>query len=178
MYDFNDDSLLNDSIILIKAVEIPENNIPSIRIVIISLTLREINNNKNKTAKAPINEDIIIIESIIKGLKDNPKNPNPIIINAAPRQAPELTPSTYGPARGFLKIVCMCSPLIDRAVPTIIAVIALGIRSLSIMILEFSSGKTPLEIEFNKSLNEISKGPVRMSVKNNPKAMKLIIKNR
>ncbi len=47
---------------------------------------------------------------------------------ATPKLAPELIPNTNGPARGFLKSVCMSNPLIDNPEPTIIAVTAFGSR--------------------------------------------------
>jgi hypothetical protein len=51
---------------------------------------------------------------------------NPRITKATPRLAPELSPRTYGPAMGFLKSVCICNPLIDRAIPTKSEVMAFG----------------------------------------------------
>lgn len=55
-----------------------------------------------------------------------PKNEAPNINMATPKLAPELMPSTNGPANGFLNKVCINSPLIDNPDPTIIAVIAFG----------------------------------------------------
>ena len=54
-------------------------------------------------------------------------NEEPIINRAAPKLAPELIPSTNGPAKGFLNRVCINSPLNARAAPDKIAVMALGI---------------------------------------------------
>ncbi len=51
----------------------------------------------------------------------------PNITIATPKLAPELIPRIYGPASGFLKIVCICTPEIDKPAPTKIAVIAFGI---------------------------------------------------
>jgi hypothetical protein len=42
-----------------------------------------------------------------------------------PKLAPELSPKTYGPAKGFLNRVCINNPLIDSPIPTNIAM-ALG----------------------------------------------------
>lgn len=46
---------------------------------------------------------------------------------ATPKPAPELTPKIYGSAKGFRKLVCISKPLTDKAIPTKIAVKALGI---------------------------------------------------
>ena len=50
-----------------------------------------------------------------------------IINNATASPAPELIPSIWGPASGFLKRVCICRPLMERAAPAMSAVNALGI---------------------------------------------------
>ena len=60
---------------------------------------------------------------------ENPeKSEAPIIRRAAPKLAPELIPKTKGPANGFLKSVCIKSPLSANPPPTKIAVHAFGIR--------------------------------------------------
>ena len=48
------------------------------------------------------------------------------MVKATPKLAPEVMPSTYGPASGFLNKVCIISPDIPNPEPTIIAVKALG----------------------------------------------------
>lgn len=60
--------------------------------------------------------------------KKEGKSPAPKITNATPKLAPELNPSTYGPASGLRKSVCISKPLTDNPMPTSIAVIALGNR--------------------------------------------------
>ena len=54
--------------------------------------------------------------------------PAPKVSKATPSPAPELTPNTYGPAKGFLKKVCIIKPLTDKEIPAITAAIALGNR--------------------------------------------------
>ena len=55
-----------------------------------------------------------------------PNNPEPKITIATPKLAPELIPSTNGPANGFLNNVCISKPEIPSPEPTKTAVIALG----------------------------------------------------
>jgi len=103
--------------------------------VIISLTLDEMIIIKNITAPAPTHEAETRIQLpkplILNGVIFEEK---PKIIKATPRLAPELIPSTYGPAMGFLKTVCICRPLNDKAIPTVKAVIALGNLNFRIMV--------------------------------------------
>ena len=47
---------------------------------------------------------------------------------ATPREAPELTPKTNGPAKGFLKTLCITSPETARPAPPNVAAIANGKR--------------------------------------------------
>jgi hypothetical protein len=47
-------------------------------------------------------------------------------MTATPRLAPELTPKTDGPARGFLNNVCIINPPAPRAAPASRAVTACG----------------------------------------------------
>ena len=44
------------------------------------------------------------------------------------KEAPELIPNTYGPAKGFLKIICKISPAAERVLPAKIAVNVFGKR--------------------------------------------------
>ena len=63
---------------------------------------------------------------INKDAKTPPKTPEPKITKATPKLAPELIPKTKGPAKGFLKSVCMSKPEIPKPEPTKIAVMAFG----------------------------------------------------
>ena len=54
--------------------------------------------------------------------------------NATIRLAPELSPSTSGPAKGFLKSVCISKPAIDNAAPANTQVTALGTLSCQIIL--------------------------------------------
>ena len=62
------------------------------------------------------------VNVLIPPIKDDPN-----INKATPKLAPELIPSTNGPANGFLNNVCINNPLIDNPEPTKTAVIAFGI---------------------------------------------------
>ncbi len=74
--------------------------------------------------------------------KDAPITGAPSTNNATPRLAPELTPSTYGPANGLRKSVCICNPLTDNAPPARIATIAL-VRRMPNRICIVCSGQSP-----------------------------------
>ena len=121
---------------IITIAEIPlESIIPRMRTVITSFTLEEIIIISNITAPAPIHEAATRIQLpnalMLSGeiLAEKPK-----MTKATPRLAPELIPSTYGPAIGFLKTVCICNPLNDSATPTVRAVIAFGNLNFIIMV--------------------------------------------
>lgn len=60
--------------------------------------------------------------------KNGGNNPAPNITKATLKLAPELKPSTSGPANGFLNNVCISNPLTESPIPTKIAVMALGNR--------------------------------------------------
>ena len=101
--------------------------IPRIRIVIISRTFEETRRTSNNIAAAPIQAAIISAQLPSIPDKFSVKNDgNPITTKATPRLAPELIPRTSGPASGFRKIVCICSPLTLRAIPANIAANAFG----------------------------------------------------
>jgi hypothetical protein len=70
----------------------------------------------------------------------------PRMTNATPRLAPELMPSTSGPAIGFRKSVCICNPLNDKAMPTVKAVTAFGILKSKIIVFR------GLSVSWNKTL--------------------------
>lgn len=55
-----------------------------------------------------------------------PSKPDPKIIIATPKLAPEVMPSTNGPANGFLNKVCISKPEMPKPDPTNTAEIAFG----------------------------------------------------
>ncbi len=95
----------------------------------VSLTLEETNKTAKSTRKLPKLAAITILHlEISNEVNIPPKIPEPNMTKATPRLAPELIPNTKGPARGFLKRVCINSPEIPKPDPTKIAVKALGRR--------------------------------------------------
>lgn len=83
----------------------------------------------NNTKKLPAHEaNIIPCEESKKSAKKKGKKLLPKTTNATPKLEPELNPNTNGPAKGFLKNVCINKPLIDNEMPTNIAVNAFGNR--------------------------------------------------
>lgn len=113
---------------ILTIAEIPLPNIkPRIKIVVMSLTFMASKRITINTRLAPIIPDnpIIILEDTKNGTE---KLPKPSITIATPKLAPELIPSTYGPASGLRKIVCINKPLTDKAMPETIAVKTRGKR--------------------------------------------------
>ena len=101
---------------------------PIIKRAIVSFTLEATVITAKSTRKLPILETMAIDTSVTRLNPNNEaKVDDPIIKKAAPKLAPELIPSTNGPAKGFLNKVCIKSPLKDNPAPTNIAVKALGI---------------------------------------------------
>ena len=100
---------------------------PIIRIAIVSLIFEETNITANNTRKLPKLDAItkLHFDANTKAIEP-PKNELPIITNATPKLAPELIPSTKGPANGFRNNVCINSPEMPNPEPTIIAVKAFG----------------------------------------------------
>jgi hypothetical protein len=113
---------------------------PSISTVIISFNRLIIDKRIKKINNEPKMEDIIMPELLDIEMLDVeiPKKLMPIIKIATPKPAPELIPSIYGPASGFLKSVCICNPLTDKAAPQSSAAIALGSLDSRIIILQLS----------------------------------------
>ena len=95
----------------------------------VSFILRATIKTMSSTIKLPRLEAIAKATSLARLKLVKPTNKEaPIISSAAPKLAPELIPSTKGPANGFLKSVCIKSPLRERPPPIKIAAHALGIR--------------------------------------------------
>lgn len=93
----------------------------------VSFTFAATIRTSDSTKKEPRLDAIANVISLKVEKANAPENNEvPIIKSAAPKLAPELIPSTYGPAKGFLNSVCISSPLSDSPPPTIIVVIAFG----------------------------------------------------
>lgn len=93
----------------------------------VSRTLVETIITANKTKKLPKLAAITKLHFEINNVAKNPlKTDAPIITKATPKLAPDVIPSTKGPANGFLNKVCMSNPEIPNPEPTNIAVKALG----------------------------------------------------
>ena len=102
---------------------------PTIKIATVSLNRLEKAKTAINTIKLPKLE-AITIPKVDKRVVDKSigSNCKPITTKATPKLAPELSPNTSGPAKGFLNKVCISKPLIDKPMPTAIAVIDLGNR--------------------------------------------------
>ena len=75
-----------------------------------------------------------------------PPTPLMRMVHAAPRVAPELMPSTNGPARGLRKKRCIRSPLVGSAIPTNKAVSILGKRYSHSIFRRNSDGGSPKNV--------------------------------
>lgn len=109
---------------------------------IVSLTLLDTAKTANSTKKLPKLAAITTLHFDTRAVaKKPPKSPEPKITKATPKLAPELIPSTKGPANGFLNKVCINKPEIPNPEPTKIAVIAFGNLNSVMMIcqVEFST---------------------------------------
>ena len=95
----------------------------------VSLTFEETIKTADNTRKLPKLAAIIILHLDTKIEAKAPlKIPAPKITSATPKLAPELIPKTKGPAKGFLKSVCINNPEIPKPEPTKTAVNAFGKR--------------------------------------------------
>lgn len=100
---------------------------PIIKIAMVSLTLTDTNITINNTRKLPKLAAITKLHFEVRAKAIEPENNDaPIMAKATPKLAPELIPSTKGPANGFLKSVCINSPEIPNPDPTKIEVNAFG----------------------------------------------------
>lgn len=144
MYCCNCSAVLKyDNTLTTAAVMLPNIN-PMMRMAIVSLTLLETANTANNTKKLPRLAAITMLHFDIKYVaKTPPNNPEPKIIIATPKLAPELIPSTNGPAKGFLNKVCINKPEMPNPDPTSIAVIAFGSRKSLIIICQVSFSNVP-----------------------------------
>lgn len=100
---------------------------PIIKIAMVSRTLDDTINTDKSTKKLPKLAAITTLHfEVSKTAKAPPKSPEPKITKATPKLAPELIPSTNGPAKGFLNKVCIKSPETPNPEPTKMAVMAFG----------------------------------------------------
>jgi hypothetical protein len=109
-------------------------------------------------------EPILAAKAIAHGLvriidpeKDCPRSNTKATI----RLAPELNPNTSGPAKGFLKRVCINKPLTDKEAPARIHVIAFGKRNCQMIALKVESSALPVKARTN-SVNGIFTLPIEM----------------
>ena len=126
-------------------------------------------NTKNAPKLAAIGKDQLEIE---EDNKKPPKTDEPKIKMATPKLAPEEIPKTNGPAKGFLKSVCINKPQIDKPEPTKIAVIAFGNLKFRMIVSQLSLGGVPPVKIVKISLKGIETEPKLIFTKN-----KIISKN-
>ena len=103
------------------------------------LTLLAANITADKTRNEPKLAAIAMAQlenEIVRNIP--PKTEEPKISKATPKLAPEEIPNTKGPAKGFLKSVCINKPLIDNPDPTKTAVIAFGILKFRTIVCQLS----------------------------------------
>ena len=91
-------------------------------------TFFEIANIKVVTKRLPAIAETTINALPIKKSENKYKEVFAKILMATINEAPELIPNTYGPAKGFLKIICKIKPAAESAQPAIMAVMVLGKR--------------------------------------------------
>ena len=102
---------------------------PTIKIDMVSLIRCETDSTSIKTSELPTHEaSTIPYEERKMPLKNGGTNPAPKIIKATPKLAPELSPKTSGPAKGFRNKVCISKPLADKPMPAKMAINAFGKR--------------------------------------------------
>ena len=127
IYCCNSSAELKYESTLTTAEDILPNINPIIKMVIASLTFVETIKTVSKTKKLPKVAAMTMLHFDAKTPRNMPpKSEAPMVTNATPKLAPEVMPSTKGPASGFLNNVCTISPEIPRPEPTIIAVNAFG----------------------------------------------------
>jgi hypothetical protein len=95
-------------------------------------------------------------------LAARPKMGAPRMKMATPRLAPELIPRTYGPARGFLKRVCISRPLNDKATPVATATTAFT-NLISLTILAVVGSTSPPTRALHTSDKGILTAPIATS---------------
>ena len=93
----------------------------------VSRTLVDTTITANNTKKLPKLAAITKLHLEIKKMPRYPlKKEAPMITKATPKLAPDVIPSTKGPAKGFLNNVCINNPEIPKPEPTKMAVKAFG----------------------------------------------------
>ena len=112
--------------------------------------------------RAPISE--IQVSKSTKPIKPEYE---PNMSTATPREAPEETPMTEGPAKGFANAVCIIKPEIERVPPHAIAARAIGKRVCNTIGIQYSFS-TPFPVKMsNTALNGIFADPIINNRKNN-----------
>src|SRR5690606_30108231 len=152
-------SLKYESTLTIAAVILP-NIRPIINSAIVSLTLDATVITAKSTKKLP--KLAAMAKEALPVSADEtipPKIDEPIIKIATPRLAPELIPSTNGPASGFLNCVCIKSPLKASPLPVRIACTAFGTRKFCIIYAHDSFSVSPPNNDHSMSLNGIETDP-------------------
>ena len=104
------------------------------------------------TDKAPItaaNESATspIYPSLLSATPPNAPDSN--TTKATPRLAPELIPSTEGPASGLRNTVCICKPLMESPAPATKAVRACGTRDFQIIFCQIMDSSVPPQSMFH-----------------------------
>ena len=104
--------------------------IPTMSITTLSRILKEMSRIRKSTSPAPSVDAIMTSQLPSMPNCCMPKrvvaDPAANITAATPRLAPAVIPKTEGPARGFLKRVCIWRPPTERAAPAKTAVMVLG----------------------------------------------------
>ena len=95
---------------------------------ILLFTFLEIPSMSKVIKKLPLMAEITIKVLPIKKSDITCKAPPAKMLMATINDAPELMPNTYGPANGFLKMICKIKPATESVQPAIIAVIVFGKR--------------------------------------------------
>ena len=109
---------------------------PRINRVLTSAMRQETINNRPSTNTAPlmaINKTSPCSGTTPVQPNKGPNQPAASKAKATPKEAPELMPNTKGPAMGFLKKVCINSPLTLKLAPLTRAAPTLGIRNCQMM---------------------------------------------
>ena len=135
-----------------------------------SLTLLARKRIRNKTSIAPTEAEKTVAKrlNILIWLRNKPVwLPKKSITKATPSPAPELIPRIEGPARGFLKSVCISSPPTARPAPVRQAVIASGILLFIIIFVHAWLSISALNKILSTSLKGIFTEPTEMLIINN-----------
>ena len=104
-----------------------------------------------------------------------PMLPDNRMTNATPRLAPELIPSTEGPASGFRKTVCIIRPLTASPAPAMIAVRDCGTRDLRMIFRQMVFSSFPNRMRMTDRSGISTDPNTRLRMKKSP--MEMISRN-